>query len=93
MTEYTLRIGNYNVRGLMAKDKLVHDLMDNQKVDILACQETLLNPSSRLSTHHNYKAFTRSINEGVQSVLGSAMLIRKKWDYKPILKEISRGMS
>ena len=83
------KLGSYNVRGFKSREPVVRRLMQEEDLDILMLQETLLQDIDRFYSEHSTELLNRSRADG--ATRGSAMLIKRSIKYKLILKELTES--
>lgn len=91
MTDLKLSEGTYNVRVLRTRARLVEELMEDIKVDVLEVQEILLLPTAASPTGHNWEAVMRDTSVTGQCHGGTALPIKDNVDYKLAWKGIRKG--
>lgn len=70
----TIKVGSWNVRVIRARNKVIHDFMEENQVDIMAVQETLLSKSYHLPTSYRYDAVMNATNDTGWAPGGSAII-------------------
>lgn len=84
---WKLKVATFNVRGYRARDTIAHTLMEENNLDILMIQETLLPETGTIFSNYGHEIVTKNTEH--PTARGSAMLVKPDLNYKLICKDIT----
>lgn len=84
-----LRVCSFNVRGFRSRSPMVHRLIEEEKIDILFLQETLVKTLDRLVINYAVESLGRPPHD--LPARGSTVLCRRNLKFELVIKDLTQA--